>query len=184
MKERMMTNDTVSEANLVTTDPTDGADTTPADADTDPTDDTSDTGYSEPADLRRRREELGVSRRAVQEATGLSSSVVWRSESPTAKKISNDEWTKIDALYANWSVSGVPVQYARPERTLVAASATDVDAQLRAANAAIVRLHDFVTQLNQSVSDKISVARQAKARTKELVALQAEIETFLNGATD
>jgi hypothetical protein len=151
MKERMMTNDTVSEANLVTTDPTDGADTTPADADTDPTDDTSDTGYSEPADLRRRREELGVSRRAVQEATGLSSSVVWRSESPTAKKISNDEWTKIDALYAN---------------------------------AAIVRLHDFVTQLNQSVSDKISVARQAKARTKELIALQAEIETFLNGATD
>src|SRR5512144_322929 len=93
---------------------------------TDPADDTPST-FSEPADLRRRREELGVSRRAVQEATGLSSSVVWRSESEKANKIANDEWAKIDGLYAKWAKDGVPTAYAKPAKPAKVAAHSGAD---------------------------------------------------------
>lgn len=144
---------------------------------TDPADDTSST-FSEPADLRRRREELGVSRRAVHEATGLSNSVVWRSESEKAKKISNDEWAKIDALYAKWSKEGVPAEYAKPVKTAKVAAHSGAD-QAEASRQLAALYQEFTEGLRTSISDKIAVAQSKKARTAELKALLAEVDEFL-----
>lgn len=124
--------------------------------------------------IRSNRETLGVSRATLQKATGLSSSVIWRSEQKDAKPLTGEEYAKILDVLDDWMANGVPAEYAKATKTHAAPSDGTKDL-LKLTG----RYYQFLEDLQQSVSDKIIVAREAKARTKELVQLQTELENFI-----
>jgi hypothetical protein len=131
-----------------------------------------------PNTLRIQREELKVSRATLQRATGLSSSVIWRAEYDGAKPITDEEYLKIyDVLIADWSVNGVPAEYAKTAK--VHATQVNTGEATTAALQLVDRHRQFLEDLRQSISDKIVIAKQAKARTKELTQLQTELEDFI-----
>jgi hypothetical protein len=67
-----------------------------------------------PSERRRTREALQVSRATVQKATGLTGSVIWRSEQED-RQVTEEQRDQLDELYRTWARDGVPAEYARPE---------------------------------------------------------------------
>jgi hypothetical protein len=143
---------------------------TDEDTDTDTDTDTVAPNTHEAADLRAQREALHVSRTTVAKATGLSPSVVWRSEqSEGVKRIENADWTKLELLYVKWATNGVPAEYAKPVKAPKTPKTNHADTQ---------RYEDLVNSLWSGLTLAIETRKERKAGTKDLVALVEKIDEF------
>jgi DNA-binding transcriptional regulator YiaG len=127
-----------------------------------------------PTELRKVREDLGVSRAVVQDATGLSSSVVWRSEHDDAKPIADEQRTTLVDLYSTWWEGGVPQRYTKPVKAekATAATAPPVD---------VTKYVDFINEIYDGLTTAVAARKVKKAATKDLSTLLDKIANFQVG---
>lgn len=143
-----------------------------------------------PGTLRGTREALGLSRAQVSKVTGLSSSVVWRSEQVSAKPITSEQLNTLIAQYVNWKTNGI-VADIKPRAAAAAKiqKTTDVDMineiaelekQVNALNVESAKHFSFIQDLLDMVQDQLATARTAKRATKDLRVIEDAIAAYLN----
>lgn len=127
-----------------------------------------------PLAIRDTRQKLKVSRKAVELATGLSSSVVWRAEQED-KEVKPEQVQKIMTVLAQWLDTGVPTEYA-PKKP--AGVKSDTTAELQKVLNQLKDHDEFIIELTNEVEQKITEAKTAKRGTKDLQFILNVIATY------